>query len=484
MRYGLLILCFVLAPLPVSAQIGVSLYAHTEPVPADEYIFYQLTVWNAGSMPLQNAEVVLILPDRIDSFDESPFDCPGSLCEELETATWTLGPIGVGESRSVTYWTTIESSAPSGFNLETFVTASADDVSDETFLSEVEVNRPALPLALSLSPIRAVPGDTVYATLTVGTTDTTPREEVVARLVWAEGFTFVEGTTGLLRTSTNEVSWDIGQLQPDQGARASVALLVNATPPSPLEVTATVSDAFTPSGSSKATQTIPVVAATGLVLSVIDNSGGDTDEGEIVRYTLTARNEGASAIADIVVNVLLPDHIDSFSESSGTMCPGSLCEDVEVMAWDVGGLLPGATKTLAFNVETESLVPPGFIQEVLLSASNPASYLFGMEAATLVGELEAFPPPVSTEDGPSSEGLALRVLPNPASSTAALLVSGVSAVPYRVELFDPTGRRVLSTEGIGPSPTEISVSRLPSGVYLARLTAGAAYATTTVVIAR
>ncbi len=80
---------------------------------------------------------------------------------------------------------------------------------------------------------------------------------------------------------------------------------------------------------------------------------------------------------------------------------------------------------------------------------------------------------VATARGPGA-GLAVAVYPNPARGAATLSVRLAAPATVRVAVYDALGRLVAQTEaaaGVGTTPVPLDLSGLPSGLYIARVTA-------------
>ncbi|HLT47253.1 MAG TPA: T9SS type A sorting domain-containing protein, partial [Rubricoccaceae bacterium] len=102
------------------------------------------------------------------------------------------------------------------------------------------------------------------------------------------------------------------------------------------------------------------------------------------------------------------------------------------------------------------------------------------------------------EPGPEAEGpegLGLEVRPNPFRGEAQVTLSLSRPAEVEAALYDVLGRRVAllaprtgsSTSGRFPAghhELPLDAGRLPAGVYVVRVTAGGAVATTTVTLLR
>ena len=119
-----------------------------------------------------------------------------------------------------------------------------------------------------------------------------------------------------------------------------------------------------------------------------------------------------------------------------------------------------------------------------LAANVPQTVRFAFVGGTNLVDLQANAAvaqglfPVAGEGSPAeAEGLALLpAVPNPAASATELSFTLDAAQDVRLAVYDVLGRQVAlvaeGARGAGTHTATVDASRLPSGVYVARLTAG------------
>jgi hypothetical protein len=93
--------------------------------PGDQFT-YTLEATNSGPADLTDAEVRILFPGFIDRITPTPPDFSCSVgCDANEIATWTIGTLAPGESKSVTFEPTVRSTAQSGNTLRSLVLVTA-----------------------------------------------------------------------------------------------------------------------------------------------------------------------------------------------------------------------------------------------------------------------------------------------------------------------------------------------------------------------
>lgn len=152
-----------------------------------------------------------------------------------------------------------------------------------------------------------------------------------------------------------------------------------------------------------------------------------------------------------------------FVPSGGTWIDGASLEPGDVESGDQYGIsvsLSGATAVV------------GSVLDDTGGGNAGAAYAFDLTSV------------VSTIGGPNAD-LAVTVAPNPASGVATISVEAPLAPEARVEIVDMAGRTVATVPlPAGAARETVVIDTLAPGVYVARLIAGEAIASTRFVIAR
>jgi len=310
-----------------------------DPAPAGGLVTYTLTVANdAGAI---GPALGLVVTDTLPSYVQfqSCDDCTHS----AGTVTWTLGTLGVGQSRNLTLVGRVYSPLPNGTVLTNQAGATATnalapvDISETTTVSSA----PAFTVTKTVYPTAVVAGTVVTYTILVTNTGNETADNATVTDTLPTGFTFGGMVQGPMPSqSGNDLIWS--------------GLVVTGTvwphgwiaPPSPLRLvfTATAFGSGTYSNAVTVTQgavgaatgpTAPVyVGAPDLHITKSDSPDPATP-GQPLVYTLRYTNTSVVPATAVVVTDTLPDFIVGGYASrpySGTIAAG------QTITWNLGTL--------------------------------------------------------------------------------------------------------------------------------------------------
>ena len=332
------------APVTVTVRswptLSLTKTDNPDPAPAGGLVTYTLTVANdAGAI---GPALGLVVTDTLPSYVQfqSCDDCTHS----AGTVTWTLGTLGVGQSRNLTLVGRVYSPLPNGTMLTNQAGATATnalapvDISETTTVSSA----PAFTVTKTVYPTAVVAGTVVTYTILVTNTGNETANSATVTDTLPGGFSFggmVQGPTPSV--IGNDLIWS--------------GLVVTGTvwppgwiaPPGPLRLvfTATAYGSGTYYNAVTVTQgavgaatgpTAPVfVGAPDLHITKSDSPDPATPGRPLV-YTLRYTNTSAVPATGVVVTDTLPDFIvggyASPPPSSGTFAPGA------TLTWNLGTL--------------------------------------------------------------------------------------------------------------------------------------------------
>ena len=153
-------------------------------------------------------------------------------------------------------------------------------------------------------------------------------------------------------------------------------------------------------------------------------------------------------------------------------------------------LVSGATGQLIGTVDREAPQGRGDVLRPVGDVNRDGVPDFALNGAydssLRIAVVSGAPLPVAT-DPEAEAGLALAVSPNPVRGTATVRFEGASPGAVRVSVFDALGREVaVVSEGpsAGPVRATFDAGRLPAGVYVVRLVAGASVTSRPFVVVR
>lgn len=220
----------------------------------------------------------------------------------------------------------------------------ASDGTDTSAPATVTIRVRGADLAATISADETAPvlGDTV--TFSVGATNAGPdaADGVEVDVPLPAGLAFVSGPAGYdAATGT----WDAGTIAPGATTSGDVVATVGPAARPTAEVTATVSggpgdvDAADDDDAVTLTPVTPVDLDVDAVVDV-----ATPDVGELVTYTVTARNIGTYGATSVALDALVPSGL-SFQSA----VPSQGAFDAATGRWSVGSVAPAAAPTLAIR---------------------------------------------------------------------------------------------------------------------------------------
>ncbi len=352
------------------AELQLDLTAGPDPVRPGERVSYALTVTNPGSTTRTNVTLRSLLPGYLSSysFSGTGADCPGGRCDAGETATWLLGELPPGQSRTVFYSFEVYSRTAEGTILRGLATASADGVSDVTAAQDVVVtSTPTLQLsaAADRSPVAA--GERLVYRLSYANAGASSVSGAALRTVVPAGVRVV-AASGEGVVDGDEVTWDLGTLAPNESGHRTLTLEAPPEVVRNLVMHAVLSNSVG-SGQLARSKVMSVLENQELALAMKANPD-PVRPSERVSYALTVTNPGSTTRTNVTLRSLLPGYLSSYSFSgTGAGCPGGRCDGGETATWVLGELPPGQSRTVFYSFEVYSRTPEGTILQGLATAS-------------------------------------------------------------------------------------------------------------------
>lgn len=268
------------------------------------------------------------------------------------------------------------------------LTTSGDAYAVNANAIQVDINAPKINVTKSASVTTAVVGDTITYTVAVSNTGTANATSVVLSDTLPTGLTFVNGSVTV--AGIPRPTYDIlaGAPLGTVNFSTSVTVTYRATVtsnPSSFQLINTANASFTfqsVAGGSTITGVIPSSPATVTVLQpnlALTKSSNRTNAtvGSTVTYTILVANSG-----NIAANITLSDNIPAGSSFiTGTFrVNGSVITGANPAAGvAIGSVEPGATSTVTFQVQVNSLPsPPQFVDQAV------AAYTFTPSAGRTI----------------------------------------------------------------------------------------------------
>ena len=393
-------------PEPLDLKIGVS----RKTVQPDGSITFMFTASNTGIADLTDIAARLILFGSMDTFSEPPgFDCSTSGCNSNEAATWTIGTLAPGESRTVFYRTFISGSAVPGALSRAYVILESSSTGQVIVSQDVAIEAdPSIILNIAPDPGPAIAGEEITYTLSYGNFgDVTPTNTTL-RMQLPDGAQFVEGTDGATEEN-GAVSWDIGLLATGSSkqVRATVLLDANLTAGTLLLAEAELDTGLSTAQIIESSTVTPVRQPEALELHYGVSRTTIAPNGALTA-TLTATNTGTNDLVDVAARILLPGGIDTFSEPPGFDCSTSGCNPNEVATWTVGTLTPGESRTIFFRTFISDNASIGFITSSMLVVEATNARQFFVEQDFAIDSNPVVMLSINPDPGPAQAGQPFR----------------------------------------------------------------------------
>ncbi|PCI10248.1 MAG: hypothetical protein COB71_13055, partial [Thiotrichales bacterium] len=173
---------------PLSTDVSVN-----GPAVAGERVLYTITVGNTTLLPIDGVAVSFVVPAELSFYfttDAEPnaAGCSGT-CDPVEEASWSLGTLAAGESRTITVNALVGAATLNGVTITLPVTFSATGISNVQINKAVYVNTASADLALSASTDPVVPNETFTYQLDFGNTSAGSLTTVELRAFLPSGVT-------------------------------------------------------------------------------------------------------------------------------------------------------------------------------------------------------------------------------------------------------------------------------------------------------
>ncbi|TMM30338.1 DUF11 domain-containing protein [Polaribacter aestuariivivens] len=313
-------------------------------------VTYTLTVTNNGPSTATNISLIDILPTGVTYVSDT-----GSGTYTAATGVWSITSLASGNSTSLDIVTTVNASA-AGKTVNNVVsqTAQATEVDPTTvndvLTSSFKVLSNDLSTNLTVNKGNPNEGETIIYNLTVTNNGPSDATGVTITESLPTGVTYVShtSTTGSYNTATG--LWSIGNLSKNVTASLAITATVDAGTGG-TTITNTTSAATANNNDPLATNNSDSVAITignlaDIVLTnVVDNATPNV--GDVVTFTITAKNNGPTRVDNLVVKNLVPAGLSAtvITPSTGAWISPN---------WNIGSLAIGTTETLTIVATVNS----------------------------------------------------------------------------------------------------------------------------------
>ncbi|MEN8177170.1 MAG: hypothetical protein ABFS39_00945, partial [Pseudomonadota bacterium] len=347
----------VSSELPLKVDISTS----ANPVVADEHVLYTLTVSNTSLVPVDDVSVILRVPAELsflfvqDAEPNVTAGC-GTTCSPGNEASWSLGTLAAGESRTITV-NALVASVLSGNLITTPVRVTATGLGDIIDLQNTVAvyNAPSADLALSASTDPVVANETFTFNVDVGNISSVTLPAQLSTSLPA-GVSVVTISDGGAEVSPGEVVWDLGSL--GVGASVHREVMVTADGVAAGDILKMRTELTHDGGleiDNRSEFAVSVAESGGIasLLSVdITATPDPVVSGGVLTYTITVTNDFALPVEAVGVMFRVPSELSFHStldvEPDPSGCSTS-CTSGHEATWSLGTLAAGASQIITID---------------------------------------------------------------------------------------------------------------------------------------
>jgi len=447
------------APQPASA-LTFDVSTIVNPVAPGSRLLFNITVGNVSTVAVDGVTVVWLLPTGLQftySTDAEPNSSGCSVCSANGQATWSLGTLAAGTTRTISVNTQVLQTVGDGDVISTSFKLTATGLNPATFPKTIQISgKPSAQLATGTATSPVLPGQHVTLDLDAGQLGTVPLSGVGLRATVPAGLTVVSATGGGTVTAPGVVDWTIGALDVGAAVHRSVDLTVdaNVVPGSILKTTSTLTYDGGAAVDATSEHAVTVVGTTPSLLLHVATSASPVVPGQDIHYTITVSNRETRAIDNVALLLRTPLGLqftystDSEPNSSGC----SVCTEGGEAYWTLGSLPSKSSRTIDLHgsIVATSVGNGNLIRAPFLLTGTGAAEVISVKT-------------VQVHDNPSAQfvlgGSANPVVPGQAIIYSADIgqIGAAALANGRIHLWLPPEFTVASISDAGTQPTPSEV---------------------------
>lgn len=303
-------------------ELKAEIYTNVDSTASTEDVMeYKITVRNDGEVAAENAKVTVNLPDMVDyaEYIEEPMGNRYEARPEQRTLELSVGNLGVGESKEVSF--TIMANKEGTFKLDFILSADNLEKSEQVSTAEVKVSQASFYIEFT-TPTQDNVGLGSQIEYYVNISNVTDKkiDDVEATINLPENVEYVEAFRqeyGGANQSTEDVKYDeknrkvtfnVGDIEANSAAKYNFILRVKTTKQEDVNMQVVVKGKDTSEQRSSI-----IIHSTGDNKLEITTGTDITEEylqiGDVVTYTITAKNVSSGVIKNVRVAATIPDNL-------------------------------------------------------------------------------------------------------------------------------------------------------------------------------
>jgi len=365
-------------------ELSLVMVVNPDPVVLGGLLTYGLTVTNPGSVDAEGVVLRMPVPSGLYGSSGCRAVSDGGVlppaCAEGQDIVWSLGTIAAGTSRTVQFVGLVTvSGLPDGSiiagtaNVIDVTTLAADSAAADAVVGT------AAPLVLNLDEDRdpVAAGDTLEYVLSFGNRSGAPQLTTELALTLPPGTSVIDA--GGASVVGDTAIWVLGTVNDGEaGERRLVVQVDDLGLADPLvRVASATLESTTASARAAVVTQVEVVSPLGLTMTATPDPVG---LGDLLTYSLTVTNRGATSSADTVLRMRVPEGLYGTSGcnavSDDGVVPGA-CASGRDVEWTLGTLDAGASRTVQFVGQmTVAALPEGYLMHAnarVVNASGAAA---------------------------------------------------------------------------------------------------------------
>lgn len=467
-----------------SESLQLNMEVSPGPVNADEVLDGQIMVGNPDGLLTGNLVLRLLWPEELglNPFFSGGGSCAGS-CNPGEYVTWDLGPLGPGQTVTVSFDEITKLALVDG----TLIPLEVELVEEGLPVRQVSRTvrtQTASPLEIFVDPQLdpVISGDPLTYEVVFSNTSSAPAENATLRLPVPAGTQFVSATGGGALTG-DSVIWNLGTIPGNTGGRRRVNVVLDVISNGAALLVDSAALSATVNFQDRESRAMAVSRVdTEELLLLLEVNPDPATPGEVVDTQISISNLSVSITGDLTLRALWPEEFveaTPFTTDGGT-CAGA-CNSGEYLAWNLAPLAAGSTTTVSFNENSKLALTEGTLIPLeieLLDGGLPARNASRTVQTQIDPPLELFIDPLPDPVPPNSPLEYQIIFGNDSASPAESAVLTLT-LPPGTDFQSATGGGTESggvvTWDLGTVPSNfggvvratIQVLALPTGTLLA-----------------
>ncbi|MBX3025083.1 DUF11 domain-containing protein [bacterium] len=332
-----------LSPTPIPRLI-LALQAAPDPIRPGGLLTVRLTVTNQGNRAVTNVQVNSPVPGNTQSVNASDGGNCFNGCIAGRIATWDIGTLAMGASRTVELTAFVVSGATNGTVIQSSATVTGDAAVGGAAQASVEVQgTPQLAVALQAERDPAEAGRALTYNVTFSNPGTSDANDAVLTARLPVGTSFQSASDGGVSGENRTVTWSLGKVAVGASGRRQFTVQVGQgeTNGSVLLSDAELRDAAL-GASARATSAVTIRTGSPIALTLVASPNSVPRGGQLT-YRLTATNRSGSA-QNVTLRSVVPGSVSNVNTSDGGSCFNG-CIEGRIINWDLGSLPAGGSRT-------------------------------------------------------------------------------------------------------------------------------------------